>query len=337
MHTARLRLSALLLILTSGIPLFAQEILTDSYRITKIETLMSPTAEKLRNSSERSRSILYNVRDEEFYNEQGLLSKKIAYKRDEASVLSTTYYKYNELGQKISYEYYNEKFKMTSKSTYSYTDFGELLESSSYKSSEDFKNDNKYSQTFYEYNDDNLLISKKTVYPDGSVYEYGTYYDDYKHIIKETKINPDGTVKNEMEYEYKGPGLMSKSVKYKWDSNDIDYIDLYDYDDSGILIKQTSCNPDMSVRYDMFYYYDDDGKLVGRKSCLEDGTIRSEEELDKYGSVIKSILYDENGEIKDIKETSYIPDLNGNWTIKIEHKEGYAQFMTTREITYEYF
>ncbi|MCM1155994.1 MAG: protein kinase [Roseburia sp.] len=194
-----------------------------------------------------------------------------------------------------------------------------------------------------EYTYINGVIRSQVHYYENGVQKWGiAYHDDgtedvyaaYDKASQMTDVyvaeyNGDGTMYRKVYYETRGLTINSSMDRVL--RNGVKWWKVYDYDQNGNQIRDTSYNPDGSVSSWQEYYYDMDGNPTGTAAFYSDGTINgyNEVEYDDKGCRIAYKEYDGYGNLN--RQAVYENDALGNY-VKEQYYDNAGEVM--EEISY---
>ena len=213
----------------------------------------------------------------------------------------------------------------------------------------------------YEYDDWGNEIMQAEYQPDGSLESYvHSVYDTNGREIKVTYFASDGTITSFSQDIYEGntgesyyseagaePILTAEStfddagnelthVSY-YDDGSVDHRWEYEYDDAGVLTKETSYSylEDGSLDYviEDEYTYDSQGNVI-KENSYHDGelTYVYEREFDEDGNELVEYHYDDQGELLFMTKKEY--DSQGNRTF-YGHYTGEGKPLSLNEYKYD--
>ena len=197
------------------------------------------------------------------------------------------------------------------------------------------------------YNDKDALISRLT-------YEY----DDRHNVTKEQKYNPDGTLteKNEFNYKYDDSGKKTekawkngRKVKFAYDDfgrikDETYYLadgsferrESFMYDINGNVLEDISYKSDESIGLKIIYRHNDKGLKV-EETWFDLGSkfiIKYLYNYDEFGNVIKLQWLDKNNKVYRTYKHTYNYDAQGNWITDIVYQNDKPLYVYVREIKY---
>ena len=165
--------------------------------------------------------------------------------------------KYDSDGNKIYVLHEDEDGKLVYEYTYKYDSDGNTIY-------ELFEDEDGKSETYYEYQDGNV-VKEKYLFDGELVYEDTYEYDDHGNETKVTSVEDGETYVTENANEY---------------------------DESGNLIKVTTTH-DGEAFCETFYEYFDNGDKKSEKIVYEDGTYSFSEYDEDYNMILIEFKYDE--------------------------------------------
>ena len=155
-----------------------------------------------------------------------------------------------------------------------------------------------------DYDASGNMVRDKHLGDEGYTYNY--VFDENGNLIRETKLNVDGTVETQQVYEYDAAGHMTKKTFAVADGV-AGNSHVYGYDASGFLVLDTEYNPDGTVCQTIGFENDSYGNPVKQTQRNPDGEmyeVRNEYEYDSNGNISKCTTY-RGGELNGWTETSY--------------------------------
>ncbi|MDY3547263.1 hypothetical protein PG291_01410 [Riemerella anatipestifer] len=187
-------------------------------------------------------------------------------------------------------------------------------------------------KVIYKYDDNENIIEANRYDRSSLDGKYIFKYDGYGNKIENNWYDKNGNLEGKYIYNYDEYGNKIEEIAY-FGSGSLAYKYIYKYDDNGNIIesnKYVERKGDEILDSTIIYEYDDNGNII------------EESKYSGYGSLYyKNIYkYDEHGNIiesnKDgIHTYRYEYDDKGNWTSRIDIKNGKPILFTVR--TYEYY
>lgn len=176
-----------------------------------------------------------------------------------------------------------------------------------------------------KYNYENGIISSEEHYYENGLKKWGiAYYSDgsenvyaaYDRHGQMTEVYiagydiAEGSLYSKIYYEPRGLTIDSSMDSVL--ENGVKWWKIYEYDQNGNQVKETSYNTDGSVSSWQEYYYDEDNNEVGYAAFYEDGTLNvyGESVYDENGNRTSTAEYDSYGNLNWRKEYAY--DVLGN-------------------------
>ena len=146
---------------------------------------------------------------------------------------------------------------------------------------------------------------------DGSESLKESVYDENGNEIQRIIYNDEGDITSQMDCTYDDYGVL---VKYTLHDSDGILEDIYDED--GNVVKETSYGNDGNLEYWGEANYNSAGDVTKSVVYYSDGSIRRVEEhtYDSKGNLTKVYVHDEEQEIDDWTEMTYVYDENDNET-----------------------
>ncbi|MBO5939139.1 MAG: RHS repeat protein [Clostridia bacterium] len=233
------------------------------------------------------------------------------------------HYEYDEYGRPILQRYFSTMSEHMTVIRQEYDEKGNLIKHSYQYSPQNIQ------ETTYEYDEEGKLIRQNDPYMDGD----GTYklaaYDEKGNVVR---IGYYFSYENEPHfeefYEYNEEG---KRTKLTQKSNMYEYIETYEYDVCGNMVKESQTYNGV-LRYFTAYEYDERGNKIK-------GSHYSNEDSFAEPHTVWSWEYDENGKLTAqtyesdsySSKTEYEYDSDGNCIKETYFRDGQAQTVNRME------
>ena len=257
-------------------------------------------------------------------------------------------HQYDNAGNETEWISYDSEDNIRSITKYTRNKDGNKVETKTYDADGSLKE-----KWVYEYDEKGNETEIERYNPDGSLKDKWVYeYDEKGNETEIKRYNPEGRLTEKTVYEYNERGKTFKVLYYEYDEADQSNLEfLYGLGNDGLVkwdaylwdetekhvIAVKRHNPVGKLESMWTRKYDKKGNCIEFCFYNSDETLYSREtyKYDKKGNLVEE---DEkyNEKFKTHKRTyRYEYDRKGNWTKKIELKDGVPKFVWERK--YEYY
>lgn len=234
-------------------------------------------------------------------------------------------YTYSPDGKMLTRNYHKSDGSINSTTTYTYDDQGRLIEEINMKPAAPIASEH-FTYTY----DDAAKTMKKTTYSSmeqGKITDEQLFeLDDNGNVLRDSKINSDGSQTLQYEYTYDAQG----NVLSETDAHN-GFTTTHTYDADGKLLKTVSGNEYTT------YTYDENGLLVDRVNGLDDGFINKDWDYtyDEAGNRTQMIVHSPDQGTATVYNYEY--DAAGNLLHETAEKR-YSEEVgeVTKDIAYTY-
>ena len=129
-------------------------------------------------------------------------------------------------------------------------------------------------------------------------------YDENGKEIENISYDENGNIKEKTKYEYDANGKNIGETDYDKDDKIVRQVEI-EYDAAGREIKWECYDEYGRCSIQRIYTYDERGKLIQYDEYFHGRTEKEEYKRDENGNTIKSVLYDNDGNITNIYEFEY--------------------------------
>jgi hypothetical protein len=300
----KLKLTFALLIFAFLLVSFAQQAAqSDTLRLHltgKVKSL-AKTEYEVRMDSSQTAQLRFTNKEIKEFDLSGNQIKNIRY--DKGNVAGTDISTYDSQGNRIEFNAYDAKGKLTRRSDYKYDNQQHIIE-----------------QRDYNYN----LFGEVTKY-------VLRQYDLAHRPTKEHNFDYAGGTSSKTTHQYKTPAKTALAKKSKT-NNKRDK-----YDDKGNLLEEEILIYDTIVKTKYLYFYNDQGKKTMQDTYEKDtaGLIKTAITFfDDNGTVTKNIKLPHGRHPEQIIEHKLIYDSTGNWTADSIFENNKLSQIHIREIQY---
>lgn len=241
------------------------------------------------------------------YNSNGLLFEELSYGAD--SILKRSEkYKYDSKGNCIEYTQYKDNNSIDKKRIFKFDERGNRIEDNMYRS-----DGSLYYKHSYKYNVNNKVIEEIFVNSKGEI-------ENSKIISYDNNLNKIRIIELDKDY--------STNIMVNWESH-------YEYDSRNNLI-QDFRNKNGAFHHKTIYKYDINNNKIEEVTFNEDREITAKtiSIYDDFNNLVKEINYDENDVVVNSRSFEYEYDSMNNWIKMVSFKNGIAETIEEREITY---
>ena len=248
---------------------------------------------------------------------------------------------YNEQGNKTTESIYKVDGTLDTRSVYTYSKNGLLVQEDGYNA------DGSYGFTnIYDYNEKNNLASVKLYDPYGNLFlRTGILYDDngnetaeinYTEVLQDDNKHKDKIkemVLNKIIWTYDDKGNITREQHFDGDTLIINELN-YSYDNNGNRIEQKNSESGMALK--TTYAYNIKGDITEEAQYDNAGyvTARITRTYDEKGNQISENYYDRDNTLltHTVFQISY--DKNNNWVRKVQLDNDRTSVITVRKIAY---